>query len=82
MLSKLVSVHGAPQYLRSDNGSELVSKAVLRWLLQARIDTVFIDPGKPWQNGSNPTLTAPGYEEVIFTDATMTCVWRVEGPCI
>jgi len=31
---------------------------------------------------SDPTLTAPGYEEVIFTDATMTCVWRVEGPCI
>lgn len=56
MLSKLVSVHGAPQYLRSDNGSELVSKAVLRWLLQARIDTVFIDPGKPWQNGSNQSF--------------------------
>jgi hypothetical protein len=34
----------------------------------------------PW--GSGPTLTAPGYEEVIFTDATTTCVWRVEGPCI
>jgi putative transposase len=58
MLSKLVSVHGAPQYLRSDNGSELVSKAVLRWLLQARIDTVFIDPGKPWQNGSNESFKA------------------------
>ena len=56
MLSKLVSVHGAPQYLRSDNGSELVSKAVLRCLLQARIDTVFIDPGKPWQNGSNQSF--------------------------
>ena len=51
-----MSVHGAPQYLRSDNGSELVSKAVLRWLLQARIDTVFIDPGKPWQNGSNQSF--------------------------
>ena len=31
---------------------------------------------------SDPTLTAAGYEEVIFTDATTTCVWRVEGPCI
>jgi hypothetical protein len=30
----------------------------------------------------DPTLTAPGYEEVIFTDATTTCVWRVEGRCI
>src|ERR1019366_5463335 len=30
VLSKLVSVHGSPAYLRSDNGSEFVSRAVLR----------------------------------------------------
>ena len=29
-LSKLVSVHGAPKYLRSDNGPEFVSRAILR----------------------------------------------------
>ena len=32
VLSKLVSVRGAPRYLRSDNGSEFVSRAILRWL--------------------------------------------------
>src|SRR6516164_4981610 len=53
VLAKLVSVHGAPRYLRSDNGSEFVSRAVLKWLTQANIDTAHIDPGKPWQNGSN-----------------------------
>ena len=31
-LSKLVSVRGAPRYLRSDNGPEFVSRAVLQWL--------------------------------------------------
>jgi putative transposase len=46
-LSKLVSVHGAPRYLRSDNGPEFVSRAILRWLAQANIDTAFIDPGRP-----------------------------------
>ena len=30
VLSKLVSVHGAPKYLRSDNGPEFVSRAVLQ----------------------------------------------------
>src|SRR4029078_348683 len=35
VLSKLVSVHGAPKYLRSDNGPEFVSRAVLRWLSTA-----------------------------------------------
>jgi len=32
VLSRLVSLHGAPRYLRSDNGPEFVSRAVLRWL--------------------------------------------------
>ncbi len=32
VLSKLVSVHGSPQHLRSDNGPEFVSRAVLKWL--------------------------------------------------
>jgi putative transposase len=49
VLSKLVSVHGSPQHLRSDNGPEFVSRAVLKWLTQANIDTAHIDPGKPWQ---------------------------------
>jgi len=32
VLSKLVSERGAPRYLRSDNGSEFISRAILRWL--------------------------------------------------
>lgn len=51
VLTRLVSVHGAPRYLRSDNGPEFVARAVLKWLLAAQIETAFIDPGKPWQNG-------------------------------
>ena len=35
VLSRLISVHGAPRYLRSDNGPEFVSRAVLKWLHQA-----------------------------------------------
>jgi hypothetical protein len=52
VLSKLVSTHGAPRYLRSGNGPEFVSRAILRWLAEANIDTAHIDPGKPWQNCS------------------------------
>src|SRR5258706_8173085 len=39
VLSKLVSVRGAPRYLRSDNGSEVISRAILRWLADERIET-------------------------------------------
>jgi putative transposase len=33
VLAKLVSVRGAPSHLRSDNGSEFVSEALLQWVL-------------------------------------------------
>ena len=65
VLSKLVSVHGSPQYLRSDNGPEFVSRAILRWLLQANIDTAHIDPGKPWQNGNNESFNGKFRDECL-----------------
>jgi len=51
VLSRLVSERGAPAFLRSDNGPEFVSRALLGWITRAGIGTALIDPGKPWQNG-------------------------------
>ena len=65
VLAKLVSVHGAPRYLRSDNGPEFVSRAVLKWLSGANIDTAHIDPGKPWQNGSNESFNGKFRDECL-----------------
>jgi putative transposase len=65
VLSKLVSVHGRPRYLRSDNGPEFVSRAVLKWLTQANIDTAHIDPGKPWQNGNNESFNGKFRDECL-----------------
>ena len=48
VLSRLISERGAPLYLRSDNGPEFVARAVLKWLADQGIETVLIDPGKPW----------------------------------
>jgi len=65
VLTKLVSTHGAPKYLRSDNGPEFVSKAVLKWLLQSNIDTALIDPGKPWQNGADESFNGKFRDECL-----------------
>lgn len=56
VLTQLVSLHGAPRYLRSDNGPEFVARAILRWLHAAQIETAYIDPGKPWQNGTDESF--------------------------
>ena len=56
VLSRLVSERGAPLYLRSDNGPEFVSRALLQWIVDQGIATALIDPGKPWQNGATESF--------------------------
>jgi putative transposase len=56
VLSRLVSERGAPFYLRSDNGPEFVSRALLKWITDQGIAAALIDPGKPWQNGAGESF--------------------------
>jgi len=65
VLSKLISVRGAPRFIRSDNGPEFVSLAVLGWLSRAGIDTAFIAPGEPWQNGTNESFNGKFRDECL-----------------
>ena len=65
VLSQLISLHGAPKYLRSDNGPEFVSHAILQWLLANGIDTAHIDPGKPWQNGTDESFNGKFRDECL-----------------
>lgn len=50
-LQAAIEQHGAPEYLRSDNGSEFIAKIAQQWLKENRIKTIHIEPGSPWQNG-------------------------------
>jgi putative transposase len=65
VLARLVSQRGAPLHLRSDNGPEFVSHAILRWLTEANIGTAHIDPGKPWQNGTNESFNGRFRDECL-----------------
>ena len=51
VLRYLFAVRGTPQFIRSDNGPEFVAKEVRKWLGQADVQTLFIAPGSPWENG-------------------------------
>jgi putative transposase len=65
VLSRLVSERGAPLYLRSDNGPEFVSRALLTWITGHGIDTALIDPGKPWQNGATESFNGKFRDECL-----------------
>ena len=65
VLAQLISTHGAPRYLRSDNGPEFVSRALLEWMQQENIETALIDPGKPWQNGADESFNGKLRDECL-----------------
>jgi transposase InsO family protein len=50
-LTNLFIRRGVPAYLRSDNGPEFTAKTVRYWLERLRVQTLFIEPGSPWENG-------------------------------
>jgi len=50
ILKQLFEKHGAPTFIRSDNGPEFVADALKNWLDKSGAKTLYIDPGKPWQN--------------------------------
>jgi len=51
VLRDVIAGRGAPDFIRSDNGSEFIARDLGIWLAVQDIGTRFIEPGKPWQNG-------------------------------
>jgi transposase InsO family protein len=85
-LAKLMLKHGVPEHIRSDNGPEFVAKAVRDWLSRLGAQTLFIEPGSPWENGYIESFNGKLRDELlngeIFTtlqEAKMlTEIWRRE----
>lgn len=65
VLARLISQRGAPAFLRSDNGPEFVSKAILEWTVEENIEVALSDPGKPWQNGTDESFNGKLRDECL-----------------
>ena len=85
-LTELFVRHGPPSYLRSDNGPEFTATAMRSWLRRLGVTTLFIEPGRPWENGYvesfHGTLRDECLNPEIFTTLTEAQVlierWRRE----
>ena len=51
VLERLFAERGVPEGIRSDNGPEFVAQAIKNWLEQQQVQTHYIEPASPWQNG-------------------------------
>lgn len=50
-LAELFAMRGVPELVRSDNGPEFIALAIQKWLGQVGVETLYIAPGAPWENG-------------------------------
>ena len=78
MLDRAMEKYGKPQEVQTDNGTEFRSKALDLWAYENTVKLVFIEPGKPTQNGHLPR----GRPRVL-TGAFGPSVWIRNGsaPC-
>lgn len=51
VLEELFTIRGAPRFIRSDNGPEFIAKTIKGWLGQWGVGPLYIEPGRPWENG-------------------------------
>jgi transposase InsO family protein len=50
-LAEVMLIHGVPEHIRSDNGPEFVAQKLRNWLSAVGAQTLYIEPGSPWENG-------------------------------
>lgn len=85
-LSDLFVRRGVPKHIRSDNGAEFTAHKVTRWLEQVGVQTLFIEPGSPWENGYIESFNGKLRDELLNGEIFETLLeakvlterWRVE----
>ena len=50
-LADVMLYRGIPENIRSDNGPEFVAEELRKWLAKVGTETLYIEPGSPWENG-------------------------------
>ena len=64
-LADLFISKGQPDFIRSDNGPEFTATILRGWLERLNTDTLFIEPGSPWENGYNESFNGKLRDELL-----------------
>ncbi|MBV6500938.1 MAG: IS3 family transposase ISMdi16 [Prosthecobacter sp.] len=65
VLAAAVAERGAPAYVRSDNGPEFIAKAVRERIAEQGFQTLYIEPGSPWQNAYSESFNSRLRDELL-----------------
>ena len=85
VLLEAIELHGAPEFIRSDNGSEFIAKPLQEFLKEQEIKSIYIEPGSPWQNGFAESFNSKFRAEFLERELIYTLMearvlaedWRV-----
>lgn len=67
MLNELKFTYGLPKSIRSDNGKEFTATITQQWAIDNNIQWIFIQPGKPMQNGYCERFNGTFRNEILDT---------------
>ena len=85
-LAELFAIRGVPFHIRSDNGPEFIAKSIETWLGHVGVETLYIEPGSPWENGYAESFHSRFRDEFLALEEfdhlpmarRLTSDWRVE----
>ncbi len=72
VLSELMLTRGVPEHIRSDNGPEFTARAVREWLGHVGAQTLYIEPGSPWENGYIESFNGKLRDELLDREVFST----------
>lgn len=64
VLSHLYILRGVPTHIRSDNGPEIIAKALWEWIAAVGANA-YIMPGSPWENGYCESFNSKLRDELL-----------------
>lgn len=68
----LFVIHGPPEQIRSDNGPEFMANALRQWLSHLKVQTLYIEPGSPWENGYCESFNSKLRDELLAMEIFYT----------
>jgi putative transposase len=86
VLRELFAIRGTPGHIRSDNGPEFIAQAIGAWLSVAKVQTLYIQPGSPWENGYTESFHGRLRDELLDSELfsclaeakMLSTQWRME----
>ena len=89
VIDELVSLSGSrglPQHIRSDNGPEFIATEIREWLRRLGVETLYVEPGSPWENGYAESFHSRLRDEFLSMEEfdslsaarQLTAMWRDE----